>query len=56
MSEITLSSWVETYLRPGITKESLTTTMMEKTHLQAAKEKQETKKKLFDTIRLEMLQ
>ena len=46
---------VEKYLRPGITKESLTATMMAKTHLAAAQEMQKEKKKLFDTIRQKML-
>jgi len=46
---------VEKYLKPGITKESLTKTMMEKTHVRAAQEKQAAKTKLFDTIRQEML-
>lgn len=42
---------VEKYLRPGVTKESLTKTMMEKSHLKAAQEKQAAKTTLFDTIR-----
>lgn len=42
---------VEKYLKQDVTKELLTKTLMEKTHLKAAQEKQAAKTKLFDTIR-----
>lgn len=42
---------VEKYLKLDVTRESLTKIMMEKTHLQAAQEKEAAKTKLFDTIR-----
>lgn len=47
---------VEKYLKPGVTKESLMVTMMEKTHLKAAQELQEAKTLLFKQIRQQMLQ
>jgi len=46
---------VEKYLKPGITKESLRATMMEKTHLAAAQEMQAAKRTLFAKIRARML-
>lgn len=42
---------VEQYLKDGVTRESLKTQMMEQTHLAAAKEMQEQKKKLFANFR-----
>lgn len=42
---------VEQYLKEGITKETLKAQMMEKTHLVAAKEMQEQKRKLFANFR-----
>jgi hypothetical protein len=42
---------LERYLKPDITRESLATTMMAKTHLQAAQEKEAARGQLFDTIR-----
>lgn len=47
---------VETCLKPGITKESLRATMMEKTHLAAAQAMQEAKKQLFKEIKRRMVQ
>ncbi|MDP3645577.1 MAG: integrase [bacterium] len=46
---------IEKCLKPEITKESLRTKMMTKTHLAAAQEMQAAKKKLFDAIRQTML-
>ncbi len=42
---------VEQYLKEGVTRESLKAQMMEQTHLAAAKEMQEQKKKLFANFR-----
>ena len=42
---------IEKYLKPGVTKESLRTDLMKKTHLAAAKEMQTAKDILFATIR-----
>jgi hypothetical protein len=47
---------VEQYLKAGITKETLQTQMMEKTHLAAAQEMQESKRRLFAEIKRRMVQ
>lgn len=46
---------METYLKPGTTRESLTTLRMRQTHLVAAQEMQTAKQLLFETIRRKML-
>lgn len=47
---------VEQYLRPGITAESLRTTMLKQTRLAAAQEMQEAKMQLFKEIKRRMVQ
>lgn len=42
---------LEQYLKPGVTRESLTEGMMQKTHLKAAQDMQTAKAQLFETIR-----
>ena len=42
---------LEQYLKPGVTRESLTEGMMQKTHLKAAHDMQTAKAQLFETIR-----
>ena len=54
--KLLLIEGVERYLRPGVTKESLRTTMMERTHLAAAQEMQDAKRRLFANIHRRMIQ
>lgn len=47
---------IANYLKEGVTVESLKKKEMEQTHLEAAQEKEEAKRTLFNTIRQKMLQ
>lgn len=47
---------VERYLKPGVTREALSTRAMEKTHLAAAQEMQKAKHSLFKEIKRRMVQ